>query len=125
MQRHELDARLGDDHGLTEDQITGLLATAGDIEKRYPDPDDRDEREAAFVIAYRLMTTDPETVADDLAGDLVRARSAESRALAGIRQAAVTVVRVDRAARGIESQAGFADRFGVDRMTVRGWLGLR
>ncbi|PXY20329.1 hypothetical protein [Prauserella endophytica] len=124
MQRYELDAWLGD-HDLTDDQLRDLLDAANEIEERYPEPDDSEERDAALVTAYRLMIADPETVVDDLGADLLRARQAEAAALAGIRHAATALVRIDRSARGIESQAGFAERVGVDRMTVRDWIGLR
>jgi hypothetical protein len=122
MQRYELEAWLGDDHGLTAEQVTELLATAGDIEQRYPDPDDNDERQAALTTAYRLMTGYGQAIVD-LNEQLMRARVEEARALAGIRQAALTLIRPG--GRGIESEQGFALCVGVDRMTVRGWLGKR
>lgn len=126
MQRHELEAWLGDDHGLTEDQITDLLRTAGEIGDRYPDPDDQHMRDAALTIAYRLMVEDPSKVTADLADELLRARLAESRALAGIRQGALTLVRPgDRSVRGIRSQLGYANRVGVHQSAVRDWLGQR
>lgn len=119
MQRYELDAWLGDDHGLTDEQVGDLLTTAGDIATRYPDEDDADLREAALTVAYRTMMEGP-AVLDELAERLASARLAEARALAGLRQAAVSLIPPGR-----ETQAGFARRAGVDRMAVRGWLGQR
>ena len=71
-QRYEMEAWLGDDHGLTDEQVTDLMRIADDIEARYctPDPDGedpeqeredliqatQDERDAALTIAYRLLT---------------------------------------------------------------------
>lgn len=124
-QRHEIMAWLGDDHSLTDDQLTHLTRQADQIAARYPDPDDIEEREAALTVAYRLMVAPAEDVVDELAADLSRARLAEQAALAGLQQAAVTVVAVgDRSARGLRSQAGFAARAGVDRNTVRDWQGI-
>lgn len=119
MQRYEIEAWLGDDHGLTDEQIDALATTADDIAARYPDEDDAEEREAALTVAYRLMAGD-DRVVDELAAELLAARTAEVRALAGLRQAAVVLVPARE-----ETQAGFARRAGVDRMAVRGWLGQR
>jgi hypothetical protein len=119
MQRYELEAWLGDNHGLTDDQITELLRTANEIDARYPDPDDTDDRETALTVAYRLLL-DHDDVVDTVAADLSNARATQARALAALRQAAITLIPA-----GLETQAGFAQRAGIDRMTVRGWLGLR
>lgn len=123
MQRHELEAWIGDDHGLTDDQITDLLAAADDIEQRYLDPDDREEREAALATAYRLMFDDIPDMIGELRVQLENARLEQARALASIRQAALTLVQPG--GRGVNSQQGFSQCTGVDRMAVRGWLGLR
>lgn len=120
IQRHEIEAWLGDDHGLTDEQVDELTATAEDIADRYPDHDDQEERDAALTAAYRILAGDTDDLVDDLARDLSAARVAESKALAGLRQAAVMLVGSK-----VESQAGFARRAGVDRMAVRDWLGLR
>ena len=118
-QRYEIEAWLGDNHSLTDDQIDDLVTTADDIAARYPDEDDADEREAALTVAYRVMSGD-DAVVDELAAGLLAARVAEAGALAGLRQAAMTLIP-----RGEETQAGFARRAGVDRMAVRSWLGQR
>jgi hypothetical protein len=118
-QRHEIEAWLGDDHRLTDQQIDELVGTADDIAIRYPDPDDRDEREAALTVAYRLLTGDT-AVVDELARELSNARQTQVRALAGLRQATLDLVPTGR-----ETEAGIARRAGVDRMAVRGWLGKR
>lgn len=120
-QRPEIEAWLGDDHGLTADQVASLARVADSINARYPDPDDGEEREAALIAAYRIMSDpEPEHVLDGLAAELTRSRAAESAALAGIRQAALMLIPDKRI-----SQAGFARAVGVDRMAVRDWLGLR
>ena len=115
-QTHEILAWLGDDHHLTPAQVSELTATATAIEARYPD--DQDRREVALTVAYRLMVGEAGVV-EELAAALLAARLAEARALAGLRQAAVSLVPAQ------ETQAGFARRAGVDRMAVRGWLGQR
>lgn len=111
---------------LTAEQVDDLTAAAAEIGRRYPDPDDAAEREAALTLAYRLMVEDHSQVVAELADSLAAARLAEVSALAALRQSAVTLVR-DRGkgGRGITSEAGFARAAGVDRMTVRGWLDKR
>jgi hypothetical protein len=120
MQRYELDAWLGDDHGLTNDQVDELLRTADEIEEQYPNEDGREDREAALVVAYRLMVEAPEDLIDELAAARTAARAAERKALVALRQIAVT-----RITNGDATEAGFAQQAGVDRMAVRRWLGKR
>jgi hypothetical protein len=119
-QRYEIEAWLGDNHGLTDDQIDELTRLAEELRERYPDPDDQEERDAALSAAHRIMVDMPDAVVEDLARELFAARMAEAKALAGLRQAAIMMVGW-----GTETEAGFARRAGVDRMAVRGWLGKR
>lgn len=118
MQLHELEAWLGDDHGLDAEQITDLLKAADEIEERYPNPDDQEEAQAALTAAYRLMAEGPDSVIAELAAARVAARTAEVVALAGLRQAARQLISA-----GDRTEAGFAREGGVDRMAVRSWLG--
>lgn len=122
-ERQELLDQLGQDHHLTNEQRDQLAQLADDIDERYPD--ESDKREAALTAACRLMVEDPESVAADLADDLLRARQAQARAMAAIQQAAAILIdpNASKAARGIATQSGFASFMGVDRMTVRQWLG--
>lgn len=119
IQRHDILAWLGDDHGLTTDQIDDLTTTAEDIANRYPNPDDTDDREAALVVAYRLTTGDTNVITE-LAAELLAADIARHRAVVGLRQAAISTIEGDHT----QTQAGFATLVGVTRMTVRNWLGL-
>lgn len=119
-----MEAWLGEDHGLTTEQVAQFTATAREIAARYPDPDDQDERDAALIAAHRLMVEDPRVVVKDVAAELTAARTALIRALAGARQCAVTLI-VDDTGRGIESESGFAREIGVGRSSVREWLGKR
>ncbi|MFI9801945.1 hypothetical protein [Streptomyces sp. NPDC052302] len=118
MQQFELEAWLGDDHGLDEGQIQELLQHAEEVEAQYPDADDREEAAAALTVAYRLIRGD-EGVVEELAADLAAARAAEVRAMAALRQTAI--MTIPTAGHGAET--GFARTAGVDRMTVRKWLG--
>lgn len=116
MQRYELDAWLGDNHGLNEAETAELLSKADEIEERCDaDPDEMSEE---LVTAYRLMREDSGAVVQELADRRLAASVAEVNALAGLRQAAVTLI-----GRGDETEAGFARKANVDRMTVRKWLG--
>ncbi|MFE9398683.1 hypothetical protein [Streptomyces flavidovirens] len=118
MQLHELEAWLGDNHGLNEDELTELLDEAREIEERYPDQDDQAERDAALSVAYRLKVEPAEDVVADFSQQRTAARVAEAAASAGLRQAAGLLVQD-----GKLSEAGFARTANVDRMTVRKWLG--
>ncbi|KAB2384768.1 hypothetical protein [Actinomadura montaniterrae] len=118
-QRHEIEAWLGDDHGLTDEQIDDLMREADEIAERYPDEGDQEERDAALTTAYRLMTGEVEEIVEELGRERLAARIAEAKALAGLRQAATMLIPT------AESESGFARRANVDRMAVRGWLGKR
>lgn len=119
MQQYELEAWPGD-HDLTDDQVTELLQQANDIEARYPDPDDQDERDAALVAAFSLMTEDKDEILGNYGHQLAVARRSEARALAALRHAATVLVPA-----GDATESGFANKAGVDRMAVRRWLGKR
>lgn len=118
MQLFELEAWLGDNHGLNDDELTELLDDANEIEDRYPDADDQPERDAALTAAYRLKS---EPVVDVLA-DFGKQRS-DARAAASAASAALQHIARNLASDGTPSEAGFARIANVDRMTVRKWLG--
>lgn len=120
IQRHEIEAWLGDEHGLTGDQVDDLMRIAEEIGERYPDPDDQEDRDAALYAAYELMVRDPEQVIAEQAGRIAQGRTMERRGLAGARQTVVTL-----AAAGPVNESALARQLGVDRMAVRGWLGKR
>jgi hypothetical protein len=139
-QRYEIEAWLGDDHGLTDDQITDLMQASDDIEARYltvnPDSDDpeqeredqlqatQEERDAALLAAYKLITDEQATVVRELRAKRLTARREETEALAALRQAAVTLVdpQAGKGARGLSTYAGFAAASGVHVSVVRGWV---
>jgi len=119
MQKYEILAWLGDNQGdLDDDQLDEFIGLANDIEARYPDPDDSDEAEAALIAAHRLLLEGPDAVIADLAQARTQAKAAEASALAGLRQAAVQLIPANE-----RSEAGFGREAGVDRMTVRKWIG--
>ena len=116
MQRYELEAWLGDDHGLTDEQIDELLSQGDQIADRCDG--DEDEMREELVTAYRLMHEPSGGVVKELADRRLAASVAEVNALAGLRQAAIVLIE-----RGDFTESGFARAVGVDRMTVRKWLG--
>jgi hypothetical protein len=123
-QPHEIETWLGDDHDLTPDQVETLRAAADTIAARYPDPDDQAERKAALATARRIVTEDPALVVAELADARRRAREALALSTAGLWQAAVMTVDVGvRGRKHSDSENAFAVRAGVDRKTVRTWLG--
>lgn len=137
-QTYEIEAWLGDNHGLTDDRVEELRRISDDIYARYCTPDDdvddpeiveadlaqasEAEREAALQTAYRLLSGDT-TVVDELGRELAIARQADACARAGLRQAALMVI--EPGTRGSNSEAAFSRRAGLDRMAVRNWLGKR
>lgn len=120
MRMHELEAWLGDNHGLTGVLLNELRDQANEIEDRYPDIDDQADRDAALSAAYRLMVEPVEDVLADYGKQRADARAAASAASAALQQAARTVVT-----EGKLSEAGFSRVAGVDRMSVRKWLDKR
>lgn len=121
MERHELIAWLGEGQSdLLDEAVTQLFATANDIEARILDPI---AREGALEAALYLLKNGSEIVVSVLSRRLHDARIAETKALAALRQAAVTIIH--EGGRHAESEYGFAEASGIDRMTVRKWLGKR
>lgn len=126
MQRHEMEAWLGEYHGLTEEQITDLMRTADEIGERYPDRDDQEDRDAALYAAYELMLRAPADVITEQATLIEQGRTMQRRGLAGARQTVVTLeARGELDPRGELNESSVARLLGVDRMTIRGWLGKR
>lgn len=135
-QTYEIEAWLGDDHGLTDDQVEELRQISDDIYARYctpkkgvADPEmveadlaqaSQDERDTALQTAYRLLVGDDKVVAE-LARKFAIARQEVACAKAGLQQAALMVI--EPGTRGEHSESAFGRRAGVDRMTVRKWLG--
>ena len=116
MQRYELIAWIGDDHGLADDQIDELLHEAETIADEYED--DQQGAAEALTAAYRLMTEAPEDLVNELATRRTNAVIEQANATAGLRQIAITRIN-----NGDATEAGFARQVGVDRMTVRKWIG--
>ncbi|MFF8618298.1 hypothetical protein [Streptomyces sp. NPDC015350] len=120
IQEHEMRAWLGDGHGLDDAQVADLMCISDGISARHPDPDDQDLRDAALGTAYRLMTGDSGVI-EEYAETLAHARRMEACAMAALEQGALTLVLS-----GQEQERRYAERAGVDRMTVRRrWLGKK
>ncbi|MGW7350929.1 hypothetical protein [Streptomyces sp. NPDC054784] len=116
-QQYEIEAWLGHNHGLTAEQIGELAAVARRLDERYSD-DQRAEKEAALTAAYRILAGDEEAVAE-IASSLAAAREVHARAMAEAWVAAELLIP------GHATESGLAKRFGLDRMTIRKWLGKR
>lgn len=118
MQRHELEAWLGDALAdLTAAQVDRLHQVANRLTERYPDPDDGDAWAAAMTAATQYVLG--VTTADDVARRLVEARAAQRCAVAAAKEIAL-LVHED----GMDEKASAA-RLGVDRMTLRAYAGKR
>jgi hypothetical protein len=102
---------------LTPEQIERVAEAARDIDRRYPDPDDEDKRQAALsaTVQYLLGEITPE----DASRALVEARRREREAYVAALQVAVLMVRDG----GGKKPA--ADACGIDRMGLLKALGER
>jgi hypothetical protein len=102
---------------LTTEQIERVAEAARDLGRRYPDPDERPERDAALsaTVQYLLGETAPE----EANRALIDARLAEQAAYVSALQIAVLLV-----ADGVPKKTA-AERVGVDRMSLLKALGER
>lgn len=122
MQRYELDAYLGDfADDISDGQKVALMRISDELEELYPPNDELDEygreREAAFSAAVQYVMGDLDT--DSAGSNLLTARLDTADAMAAARQVAV-MADADG-----EAESSIARKLGVDRMTVRKWLGKR
>lgn len=97
-----------------------LAAIAADLATRYPDEADQHLRDAALNTARRLLDGDTTTV-DELTAELAAVRQRDATVKAALGQAARMVIKPGT--RGPDSEVAFARRVGVNRLTVRDWLG--
>lgn len=119
MQTYELMAWLGpaaDD--LTAEQLDVFREAAADIQRRYPDPDEQPERDAALSATVQLLLG--ETSAHDAARTLVAARAEGRRAYVHAEQVAVLLHRTQ----GMKKAAA-AEAAGIGRMSLLKALGER
>jgi hypothetical protein len=122
MQLYELDAYLGDfANDVTEAQKAMLMRISDELDLLYPPAEEFDEHEeerlAAFSAAVQYVMGDLDV--DSAGENLLIARLETVEAMAAARQVAVM------AAADGEAEASIARKLGVDRMTVRKWLGKR
>lgn len=117
-QRYKIEAWLGENHGLADDQVSDLIRIADEIAADLAQASEG-ERRAALMAAYQILLGG-QGVVGGAARDLAQARADESAALAALRQAALMLIPA-----GDDTEAGFARRAGLDRMTIRNWLGKR
>lgn len=111
---------------LTPEQIERVAEASRDIEQRYPDPDEHEEREAALSAVVQYLLGD--TTAEDAKRELIEARGRERRAYVAALQVAVMMVRDARQAgvsERIVDKKGKAEACGVDRMSLLKALGER
>lgn len=99
---------------LTDEQAQQVAAASRDIDRRYPEPDDSDLREAALSAAVQYLLGD--TGADEFARALAQARRAESLALAAAAQVAVMLAPA-------VGEIDAAKSCGITRRTLRRAMG--
>lgn len=102
---------------LTPEQTERVAAEAQRIAERYPDPDERPERDAALSAAVQYLLG--ETTAEDASRALVDARLREREAYVTALQVAVML-----AGDGVPDAVA-ARRAGIDRMRLLKALGKR
>lgn len=108
---------------LTAEQIERVAAESREIDQRYPDPDQQDERDAALsaVVQYLLGETTPE----EAGRALIDARRQAREAFAAATWTAVMLVRDNPPAGRRGYKAIAAARVGIDRMSLLKALGER
>lgn len=118
QQQDELEAWLGPAVAdLDDEQIQQIQSEADRIDERYDEPDEMEERDAALSAAVQYILGEIDLEQAGMA--LLRARVAESKAYAAAVQVGVMAVEAGM------PEAEVARKLGVDRMTVRKWLGKR
>jgi hypothetical protein len=100
---------------MSTDQLHDI---AEDLARRHPD--DPDTQAAALDTARRVLAGDT-AVVDELATKLAAIRREETRVKAALAQAARLVI--EPGTRGANSEVAYGRRVGVNRLTVRAWLG--
>lgn len=95
---------------LTPEQIERVAAASRDIDKRYPDPDDQDKRDAALSATVQYLLGD--TTAEEINRELITARAREREAYAAAVQVAVMLVR-DGTAKAVAARQAGIDRMGL------------
>ena len=124
---HPVEEWLGDNHGLTAEQVRTLTDLSDDLARRFPGPDGRTERDAILSAAHRVMIEPTVEVVADFGVRLTQARLEQRAVLLALEYLASTVVETGNQGkrdRGPRSPTGFARLAGVDVMTVRKWRGL-
>lgn len=121
MQLIELDNYLGDfANDLTSEQKDTLMRVSDQLDEAFPEGEDfdeyLDEREAAFSAAVQYVMGDLDVVS--VGKDLSTVRLAMSKAMAAAQG-------ITLAAAADETESALARELGVDRMTIRKWLGKR
>lgn len=102
---------------LTPEQIERAADASRDIDTRYPDPDEEQERQAALSATVQYLLG--ETTAAEAEGALITARARERDAYVAAVQVAVMMVRDGT------PKATAARECGIDRMSLLKALGER
>ena len=102
---------------MTPEQLERVADASRDIDERYPDPDDQNEREAALSATVQYILGD--TTAEDANRALIDARLREREAYVAALQVAVMMVRSGT------PKATAAKSAGIDRMGLLKALGER
>lgn len=100
---------------LTDDQAADFAAAWGEIGERYPDPDDHDRRDAALSALVRYWT-------EEGAAERIAAETGAAYAAWQVRVAASCAAAAAMVKDGL-SEREAARRSGVDRQTLRKYLG--
>lgn len=121
---HDVEAWLGDGHSLTAAQMRTLTDLWDTLTARGASAD---ERQAVMSAALRLTGETATVVVADFGAQLEEKRVEQRAVLAALEYLAKTVVDPEarQGSSGVSTQRGFTELAGVDRMTVRKWLGLR
>jgi hypothetical protein len=125
MDRREVLEWLGDDHGMSEEEIAELQRVAGELDAWYPGKDWAAEREAALSTAREVLTATEEVnlvgVAADEQRDTYAAQVAAAREYSIARAALRQAVRSTAARWGTPVEQ-LAELSGEPLTVIRTWL---
>jgi hypothetical protein len=125
MDRDEVLAWLGDDHGMSEEEVAELVRVAGDVAAWYPGKDWAAEREAAMEVAHQVLTSTKEV---NLVGVAAEQQSATQAAqVAAARDYSVARAALRQAVRSTAARWGtpaeqLAELSGEPLTVIRTWL---
>jgi hypothetical protein len=128
MDRDEVLAWLGDDHGLNEEEFAELVRVAGELTAKFPGESWAAEHEAALTAAYEVLTVLTATEWVNLVGVAAEDQAAAQAAqVAAARDYSIARAALRQAVRSVAARWGtpaeqLADLAGEPLAVIEEWL---